>query len=79
LTVIDAYRVLLRHGPTGGNLEDVEKKNTVIAATDPVLADAYAATLFGIQPEKIGYIKLGAETGLGNIEIEKAKKKEISV
>ena len=48
LTVIDAYRILLRHGPSGGNLKDVKKTKTVIAGTDPVLADSYAASLFGL-------------------------------
>lgn len=79
LTIIDATRILLRHGPTGGNLEDVEEKNTVIASTDPVLADAYAATLFNKKPEDIGYIKLAAEAGLGNINIKTAVFKEVII
>jgi len=69
LTVIDAYRILLRNGPTGGNLEDVAKKNTVIASADPVLADAYAATLFGLRPADIGSIAEGAKRGLGRMDI----------
>ena len=40
LTVIDCYRVLIRNGPTGGNLEDVLLKKTLVASTDPVAADA---------------------------------------
>jgi uncharacterized protein (DUF362 family) len=43
LTVLDAYRVLMRSGPTGGSVDDVEQKNTVIASVDPVAIDAYAA------------------------------------
>ena len=35
LTVLDAWRVLLRNGPGGGNLEDVVLKKTTIASTDP--------------------------------------------
>jgi len=72
LTVIDAYRILLRHGPTGGNLEDVALKKIVLASTDPVLADAYAATLFGRKPEDIGYIKLAAEKGLGSMNLKQS-------
>jgi len=79
LTVIDAYRILLRNGPSGGNLSDVKLMKTVIAGTDPVLADAYAATLFGISPGDIGYIKNGAEAGLGTMNIAGANIRKLSV
>ncbi|HEY2121585.1 MAG TPA: DUF362 domain-containing protein [Candidatus Acidoferrum sp.] len=46
LTVIDSYRILLRNGPTGGNLEDVQLKKSLIAGTDPVALDAYVAKAF---------------------------------
>jgi len=72
LTVIDATRALLRNGPTGGNLADVEVMNKVIASTDPVLADAYAATLMKKDPLSIEYIKLAAERGLGSLDLTKA-------
>ena len=54
LTIIDATRILLRNGPTGGNLEDVKVLDTLIASADTVAADAYATTLFGMKPEDIG-------------------------
>lgn len=79
LTVIDATRILLRNGPTGGNLEDVAKKDIVIASADPVLADAYATTLFGLQPEAIGSTKAAAEKGLGNMNYLVAKVKKIGL
>jgi uncharacterized protein (DUF362 family) len=78
LTVIDAYRVLLRHGPSGGDLNDVARKNTVIASADPVLADAYAATLFSLAPEQLGYVRLGAQAGLGSLNISAAKIQKVS-
>lgn len=65
LVVVDATRILLRHGPQGGNLEDVLITDTVIASGDVVAADALAATLFGKNWKDIGYIKIGAEMGLG--------------
>ena len=46
LTMMDAYRVLLRNGPTGGNLEDVSLEKTMIAGTDPVALDAYVAKAY---------------------------------
>lgn len=69
LTVVDAVRMLMDHGPTGGDLADVKEANTVIASHDFVAADAFAATLFGIEPKDIGYIALGAEMGLGSIDL----------
>ncbi|TAK31621.1 MAG: DUF362 domain-containing protein [Chloroflexota bacterium] len=40
LTVVDAVRILLRNGPTGGSLNDVKKTDTIIASHDVVAADA---------------------------------------
>ncbi|HEX7975249.1 MAG TPA: DUF362 domain-containing protein, partial [Anaerolineales bacterium] len=34
LTVVDAVRILLRNGPTGGNLKDVKQLDTLIASPD---------------------------------------------
>ena len=79
LTVVDAYRMLMANGPTGGNLDDVKQANTVIASADVVAADAYAATLFGMKPEAIGYIKLGAAMGLGTLDLKTLRIEEIAV
>ena len=46
LTLIDAYRVLIRNGPTGGSLADVVLKKTLVAGTDPVALDAYVAKAY---------------------------------
>ena len=73
LTVIDASRILLRNGPSGGNMSDVKRVDTIIASADPVLADAYATTLFGIAPHEIGHIKLAAERKLGSMNLATAK------
>ncbi len=73
LTVIDATRVLLRHGPSGGNLQDVEIKDTVIASPDIVAADAYATTLFGLKPEQIGPTVAAAKRGLGQMDLSKVR------
>ncbi|MFC1577111.1 DUF362 domain-containing protein [Candidatus Omnitrophota bacterium] len=72
LNIVDAYRVLVRNGPTGGDLKDVEKKNTVYAATDATLADAYGASLMGVDPMEIPNIKDAAERNIGNFDISKA-------
>ncbi len=77
LTVIDATRILLRHGPSGGNLDDVEVKDTVIASADIVAADAYATTLFGLEPVDIAPTVTAARRGLGEIDLNKVKITEV--
>ena len=77
LTIIDAYRVLVRNGPSGGNLADVEEKRVVIAGTDRVAVDAYAVTLFDINPEDLEYLKIAEKRGLGHIDYTKVNMKEI--
>jgi len=71
LTILDAYRVLLRNGPGGGNAADVALRKTVIAATDPVALDAYAAKAYwDLDQRTLGYLKLAAERGLGTTNFE---------
>jgi uncharacterized protein (DUF362 family) len=79
LTVVDAVRILTAHGPGGGNLNDVKKLDTVIASPDGITADSYAATLFGLTADDIGYIRLGAEMGLGEKDWSAVKVEEISL
>jgi uncharacterized protein (DUF362 family) len=73
LTVIDATRILLRNGPQGGDLADVQVRNTVIASTDPVAADAYATILFDLPPEAIESTKAAFSMGLGEMHIANMK------
>lgn len=79
LTVVDAVRTLMAHGPTGGNLADVRQRNTVIASPDIVAADAYAATLFDKQPQDIGYIAIGADMGLGSADLKALRIQELAL
>ena len=74
LTIIDCYRILLRNGPTGGNLEDVLLKKTLLASTDPVAIDAYAAKAYwNIDVDALPYLKLAAKRGLGTYEFERLR------
>ncbi|NOZ27501.1 MAG: DUF362 domain-containing protein [Chloroflexi bacterium] len=79
LTIVDAVRILTAHGPTGGNLDDVKKMDTVIASSDIVAADAYATTLFGKKPSDIGYIVRAAEMGLGRMDLDALKIEKIAL
>ena len=79
LTIVDAIRILTANGPTGGSLDDVKQLDTVIASADVVAADAYAATLFDMKPADVKYIKLGAEMGLGTMDLGNIRIEEIAV
>lgn len=72
LTVIDAYRVLKRNGPTGGDLEDVLDMKTVIISADPVLCDSYAAKLMDKEPLSVSYINQAVKQNLGSADVDKA-------
>lgn len=74
LTMIDSYRVLLRNGPTGGNLEDVLLKKTMVAGTDPVAMDAYVAKAYwNLDTPALPYLKMAAQRGLGTLEFAKLR------
>ncbi|MCF8068109.1 MAG: DUF362 domain-containing protein [Desulfobacterales bacterium] len=68
LTVIDATRILLRNGPSGGRLKDVKVMDTVIVTADPVAADAYATTLFDMKPDAIDSTKAAYKMGMGEMD-----------
>ncbi len=69
LTVIDATRILLRNGPQGGDLDDVKVLDTLVASADPVAADAYATTFFGMNPDDIGSTVAAHKMGLGEMDL----------
>lgn len=73
LTVLDAYRLLIRNGPQGGRLSDVKIFQTVAAGTDYVAIDALGATFLDIPPQELRYLQLSKERGLGENDLEKLK------
>ena len=77
LTVVDATRILLRNGPQGGDIADVSVRNTVLASTDPVAADAYASTLFGVSPDMLASTAAAYRMGLGEMDLQKCRVTEI--
>lgn len=79
LTVVDAIRILVNNGPTGGNLNDVRQLNTIIVSPDIVAADSYAATLFGVEPRDLAFIRAGEAAGLGNSDLSSFKIEELVV
>lgn len=79
LVVMDAVRVLTANGPIGGNLADVQRRDTVAAGTDQVAIDAFGATLLGLKPQEIGYIVEGNSRKLGTIAFETLKPRRVEV
>jgi len=80
LTLADSYRVLLRNGPTGGNLEDVQLKKTLVAGTDPVALDAYLAQAYwNLEPAALPYLKMAADRGLGSLQFEKLRTQVVAL
>jgi len=73
LTILDATRVMFRGGPNSPRLADVdhspERAQRIVVGTDPVAVDAYGATLFGMEPSDVGFIRYAAEAGLGEFKI----------
>ncbi len=79
LTIVDGYRVLLRNGPTGGNLQDVAVKKTVVAGTEPVAVDARAAGLLEVDWRDVDYLRIAEQRGLGKCLLEPARVKTIQL
>ena len=79
LTVVDAVRILTAGGPSGGNLDDVKKLDTIIASPDIVAADSYATSLFDLTPADISYIKTAMERGIRRGDLENLKIEEYSL
>jgi uncharacterized protein (DUF362 family) len=73
LTVIDATRILLRNGPQGGDIDDVKILDTIVASADPVACDAYATTLFDLQPKDISSTVAAYKLGLGEMDLAKVR------
>lgn len=73
LTVLDAYRLLVRNGPQGGRQSDVQLFQKVAAGTDYVAVDTLGASFLEIPLQDLRYLQLSKERGLGENDLEKLK------
>ncbi len=73
LTVLDAYRMLVRNGPQGGRPSDTKLQKTVVAGRDIVAVDAMGVTFFNIPPAELPFLKIASDKGLGRIDLEKLR------
>lgn len=79
LVVVDAYRVLMRNGPVGGRLSDVETRQTVIASTQIMHADVAAAALFGRDAREVESLQAAFSRKMGEIDIAKIPVRKLSI
>ncbi len=68
LVVVDGIRVLPVNGPVGGNIDDVKRRDTLVAGIDQVAVDAFSATLLGMEPKNIGHIVEAQSRGIGTMD-----------
>lgn len=79
LVIMDATRILLRHGPNGGTQRDVRETKTIVFGTNPVTVDAFTATLFGMKPRDLMFLALASKEGMGEIDTSRMKITRASV
>jgi len=70
LNVIDCYRVMMRNGPQGVSVSDVAEMKAQIISADMIAADVAASRMMKLDPEKVDYIPLASELGIGRMDIE---------
>ena len=80
LILLDAWRILLRNGPQGGSLGDVDERRMLVACTDPVAIDAFGgAEFFGLSVEEMPWIGLAEARGLGTSDHASLRREEITL
>lgn len=66
LVILDGTRMMVKNGPTGGSVQDVVAGNTVAVSTDQVAIDSFGIDLLDLDKDKVPYINMAAEQGLGS-------------
>jgi uncharacterized protein (DUF362 family) len=69
LNILDAYAPIVRHGPRGVSADDLVTLRMLLVSRDIVAIDAAAAKLLDHQPSDIRYVTIGAEMGLGTMDL----------
>lgn len=77
LTIIDAYRILLDNGPSGGDLDDVKLTKTLIASPCIVTADVLGLSLFNKKLQEVDYIHEAAKRGLNQFDLNNLNVKTV--
>lgn len=68
LVFLDATRILMSNGPTGGSLNDVKPGNTIIASVDQVACDTIGYGLLERDVADLEYLHLAQARGIGTMD-----------
>ena len=79
LNVVDAYRMMMAHGPRGGNLRDVALGKFMLISADPVAVDAAAVKLLQFEESNVKYLQEAADRKLGCKDLSKLNIKRIEL
>lgn len=80
LIIADATRALQTHGPKGPG--EVTRPNQIVVGTMPVSVDSFCCkylTVKQVKPKDVPHIVLGAQRGLGEMDVTKLRVKEVTV
>jgi uncharacterized protein (DUF362 family) len=79
LNIIDAYNVMVKHGPQGVSKEDLVQMKSQILTTDWVAGDTAAAKLLGVELERVEYLSIAEKMGLGTMNLDSLDIKKIKM
>ena len=79
LTIIDAYRILVANGPTGGDPADVKLQKTLIASSCMVTADYLGIELFSLPLNQVGHIREMVDRGINKFDLANLNTKKIDL
>lgn len=71
LNILDAYVALMKNGPRGFSIHDLELKKTLIISKDMLLVDAAGAKLLKMDVNSILYLKLAEKKGIGSLDLDR--------
>lgn len=79
LNVVDGFRAMMRNGPRGVSVADVEEKKYQLISTDMVAIDTAATKVFGIETEIVKHIGLAEKMGVGTTDLDSLNIKRITI
>jgi uncharacterized protein (DUF362 family) len=79
LVVLDATRIMMTNGPTGGSVSDVKQGDAIICGSDMVTVDAYGyEMLMERDINKLEYVHLAHERGWGDKNWRESNFREVT-
>jgi uncharacterized protein (DUF362 family) len=79
LNVLDAYRVMTRHGPRGWSTSDIDIKKSLLVSQDMVAIDTAGAKLMGLEPTSLAFLLRGKIIKIGNMDLDNLNIKRITL